>query len=166
MAKELLQHFCRAAVDGGGSDQLHFLAPPSSMPSAPCHEPRHVIVGNLGEPLVLAKETDEPFQIGPGLFVTSVMLANLRPIAPRRGVDGKISGAFAACLEDMLRLLTFCPLYGFRLPPTPAARRAVKSITPELEIEVPERRRLRLGRALVRQLSWPIQRLARRRDPG
>ena len=110
------------------------------MSSTPRHQLGDIVAHDLGDELVLAKEAEQHFEIAFGIGGTGVVLPDLDPISASDVVQSQ-RGARALDLPDQrLSLLTIGRFYfvGFALGRD--LGRAVKAMTSELEVEVPERR--------------------------
>ena len=59
--------------------------------AAPCNQTGHIGVSDLIEPLVLAEERYEPFDVAKGRVGAGVMLPDFAPVTAGRNVDSEWS---------------------------------------------------------------------------
>jgi hypothetical protein len=112
------------------------------MPASPCHELRHVVADNLGDQLVRAemRTLDQQREIVLGVVGARVVLPNFDPIATRNIVEAQRRARGRKLCDLRFGPLALGRFYFLGFAPGRALRRAVKAITSEPEIEVPERR--------------------------
>src|SRR3954453_5887774 len=110
------------------------------MAAPPRDESGNIIVGKLGNQLVLAEELDQQPEQRPCVGRARQMLRVLRPVAPSDIVKPQ-RGARGLDLRDVrLGALAFLAFYCFGFAPRRLLCRAEKAMTSDLEIVLPERR--------------------------
>src|SRR5262245_57497462 len=110
------------------------------MPASPCDQPRHVVVGDSGQQLVLAEELDQERKLMLGVVGACMVLPGLLPIPIGDVVEAQRGLRRRELAHQLDRLLTLGRLYFFGFAARRAFRRAVKPMTSHLEVEVEIRR--------------------------
>ena len=112
----------------------------AAMPAPPRHELRHVVAGDLGQEPVLAEMLDQEREPVLGALRARVMLPDFVPVAPGHIVEAQRCLCRRQLGNQCPRLLALCRFYFFGFTSRRAFRRAMKPMTVELEVEMPERR--------------------------
>jgi hypothetical protein len=111
-----------------------------AMPASPRNQLDHVVVGDLGEQLVLAEELNQERQPMLGTVRSGVILPDLLPVALGHVVEAQRCLGRRQLRDQHPRLLTLGRLYFFGFTPRRAFRAAMKPMTSDLEVEMPVRR--------------------------
>jgi hypothetical protein len=109
------------------------------MAAPPCDERAHVVIGEVGDELVLAEERDEERKPLPDVVAGSVVLC-LCPESTSNVVELERRASRLDLGDVLLRPLALGALYGFGLTPDRGFGAAVKAMTPAPEVELPIRR--------------------------
>src|SRR5262249_5081693 len=109
------------------------------MPAPPRHQLGHVVVGDLGDKLVLAEEVNQQAKQRPRVRRPGKVLRVFLPVTPRDIVKPQRRARGFGLRNELLGALTFGPLYGLGFPPGRLLRRSEKATTSDLEIVLPER---------------------------
>jgi hypothetical protein len=113
------------------------------MASPPRDQLAHVVVRNVGDVLVLAKEVDQQPDHMPGIVRAFVMLTHFDPVAARHIIEAQRCTRRLHLGDALLGLLPLGRFYLLRFALGGCFRRAVKAMTSPLEIEMVERRTFR-----------------------
>src|SRR5262249_32286086 len=148
------------------------------MPPPPPHQPRHVVVGDLGHELVLAQVLQHEAEMHPCVRCAREVLRVLGPIPAGHVVEAQRGAGVLGLGNERPRLLALDALYGFGFAARRLLRASEKLTISDLESVLPERRArvaadghgvtfrvwwamnsLRSGSAnilRVRRLPWPM----------
>src|SRR5262249_33193547 len=107
------------------------------MPAPPRDQLDHIVVGDLGQQLVLAKMLDQVADLPFGIVSPGVMLADFMPVATGQVVEPQRRCRGTHLGNMPLGLLAFGTYYRFRFAAGRAFRRAEKAMTSDLEVEAP-----------------------------
>ena len=109
------------------------------MPAPPCHELRHVVVGDLGDKLVLAEKLQHQAKPAPHVRA-SEMLRVLGPIAAGDVVEAQRRARVLGLCDQRLGALALGRLYFFGFAPRRFFCTSEKLTISDLEAVLPERR--------------------------
>jgi hypothetical protein len=129
-------------LGGGVHGEWRKQRPANAVPAPPRHQPRHVVAGDLGDQLVLAKKLNQPCKLAPRIAgtMTSMMLPHLPPVAASNIVEPQRGPRGFRLHDVLLGALALDRLYFFGFPPGRGLGTPVKAITSPPKIVLPERR--------------------------
>ena len=130
-AREQLAQRRDGVVDSVRRNQIRF----APVPAPPCHEARDVVVGDLGQELVLAEEVEHEAEQGPCVRRARKVLRMFRPVATGEIVEFERRAGALDLRDVLLGPLTLGRLYLFGFASRRLFRRAVKAITSPPKIE-------------------------------
>jgi len=110
------------------------------MPAPPCHQPGDIVVGNVGDQLVLAEKLDRIAQLPFGVAGSRMVLSDFLPVTPSHVIEPQRRARGLGLRNGLLRLLALGALYRFGFTPGRGFGAAVKAMTVDSELEVEERR--------------------------
>src|SRR5262249_16273134 len=105
----------------------------------PCHQLGYIVVGDIGQCPILAKELDEQVESVLGALRTGMVLPHLLPLPSANVVQSQRSPCRLNLRNAQPRLLTLGLLYRFGFAPVRAFGRAVKATTSDLTAVCVER---------------------------
>src|SRR5262249_28043879 len=110
------------------------------VPAPPRYQPRHVVVGDLGDELVLAEKVQHEAEMHPGVRCACEVLRVLLPIAPGHVVELERGAGMLGLRDQRPRPLALDALYRFGFAARRLLRASEKLTISDLESVLPERR--------------------------